>query len=162
MGELFNEVKELESVKRACLESYRLENVYRDGNYTLEETLNDTRYAALQLCVNGTKGGVPDAKIVEPMRDGIKRLGSHLVRDRFGPNLEVKVAAAKVHLLASCLAGDTDLKVEQLSFDLAEQLEFIRSAKIADPQCLNRLRKTAPEAFYYLTLALGSEKRVSQ
>ncbi|MCK4565210.1 MAG: nucleotidyl transferase AbiEii/AbiGii toxin family protein, partial [Verrucomicrobia bacterium] len=157
VGELFNEVVDLAAVKRAYLESYRIESEYREGSFSMEETLSDTRYAALQLCVNGTKGGSPDAAVVIPMLDGIKRLGSHLVRDRFGLNLEVKVAAAKAHLLTSYLEGAINLSEDQLSFNLSERLDIIRDASIAELPCLDRLKKTVPEAFYYLALSMGAQ-----
>ena len=156
VGELFSEVKDLEAVKRAYLESYKIESTYREGFFSLEGTLNDTKNVALQLCVNGTRGGTPDTEIIEPMLDGIKRLKNHLVRDQFGPNLEVKVAAAKAHLLASYILGEVDLSEEQLSFIISDRLDFIREASILEPQHLNRLKKTVPEAFYYLVLGLGA------
>lgn len=156
VGELFNEVKSLEAVKRAYQESYRIESEYRGGNFSQGDTLNDTKNVALQLCINGTKGGVPDDAIVKPLLDGIKRLKNHLVRDRFGPNLEVKVAAAKVHLLVSYLAGEIDLSEDQLSFSLADRLNFIRDTDISEPHYLNRLKKTTPEAFYYLAVGIGN------
>jgi len=155
VGELFSEVKDLAAVKRAYLESYRIESTYREGNFSLEDTLNDTKNIALQVCINGTRNGHPDAKIIEPMLDGIKRLKNHLVQGQFGPNLEVKVAAAKAYLLASYILGEVDLSKEQLSCAIPDRLDFIREASISDPQCLNRLRKTVPDAFYYLVLALG-------
>jgi len=154
VGELFSEVKNLEAVKRAYLESYRLESEYRDGKFSMEETLNDTKNTALQLCINGTRGA-PDSKIAEPILDGIRRLRNHLVQGRFSPNLEVKVAAAKAYLLASYLAGGLELSEDQLAFDISKRLEFIQAATIPDPQHLNRLKRTAPEAFYYLALGLG-------
>jgi len=154
VGELFNEMRNLAAVKRAYLESYKIESVYRGGLFSIEETLNDTRYAALQLCINGTRG-TPDHKVVEPMLDGVRRLKNHLVQGRFGPQLEVKISAAKAYLLAAYLAGDIELSEEQLAFDMEARLDFVREASISDPQCLGRLKKTAPEAFYYLALAIG-------
>ena len=154
VGVLFNEIKNLAAVKSAYLESYRMESGYRQNRYSMEDVLRDTQTVALQVALQGVKGGHTDAAIMAPMTDGIKRLGSHLVREPFRPHLEAKIAAAKSYLLAGYVGGSVLLTETQCGFDPALHMEFIRETNISDPSCLNRLKSTVPEAFYFLALGL--------
>jgi len=156
VGELFNEIQDLNAVKEAYLESHKLENDWRGGTHSLQDSLADTKNVSLQLCCHDLNYENMDAEIVAKLKRGIREVRSHLVRDPFSENREAKVAAAKAYLLAACLDGSVDLTTEQLSFDLTERLDFIRTANISEPQCLNSLKRTVPEAFYYLALAMGA------
>ena len=156
VGELFNEVQNLDAVRDAYLESYRLENDWRGGNHLVQDVLVDTKNVALQLCCLGLDYESEDAVIIGYLQKGITRLRNHLIRDPFRENNEAKIAAAKVYLLASYLEGSIDLTADQLSFDLDTQRDFIQTTNITDPSCLNRLKPILPEAFYYLALAFGA------
>ena len=153
IGELFNEVQDLAAVKQAYEESYRLESVYREGNYTMQQTLDDTKHVALQLCCNGFRYIHRNDEIIANIQDGANRLRDHLTEGRFRMTQEAKITAAKAYLLASYLEGSVGLTADQLSFDLSEQEEFIQVTNISDPSCLNRLKPILPEAFYYMALA---------
>jgi hypothetical protein len=155
VGVLFNHIKSLAEVKRAYAESYSMESIYRQNRFSMEDVLRDTQNVALQVVLQGVKGGNTDDAIMGPMTDGIKRLGSHLVREPFRLHLEAKIAAAKAYLLAGCMGGSVLPTEAQCVFDPALHMEFIRATKITDPLCLNRLKATVPEAFYFLALRLG-------
>ena len=155
VGELFNEVQDLDAVKKAYAEGYRLESMYREGDFSMQQTLDDTKNIALQLCCNGFKYAHRDDNIIANLQDGATRLRDHLVRGRFRLIQEAKIAAAKAYLLAAYLEGSVDLTADQLSFDLDKRLDFIRETDISEPSCLNRLKPIVPEAFYYLALGMG-------
>jgi len=159
IGELFSAIQNLAAVKLAYEESYRLENGYRSGKkYSLQQTLDDTKNVALQICLDGVKGARPDPKITAHMKDGLVRLKDHLIRDRFRWNREVKVAAAKAYLLAVYFEGALELTTDRLKYDFDEQRGLITDFTLPEHGCLNNLRRTVPEAFYYLALAMGSAK----
>ena len=155
VGELFNEVQDLSAVKQAYAESYRLESSYNEDDFSMQQTLDDTKRVALQLCCNGFRYADRDDEIIANIQDGITRLRDHLAHGRFRITQEAKIAAAKVYLLASYLEGSIELTADQLSFDLNTQKDFIQATNIADPSCLNRLKPILPEAFYYLALGMG-------
>lgn len=155
VGELFNEVQDLDAVKTAYIEGYRLESMYRKGDFSMQQTLDDTKNMALQLCCNGFKYAHRDDSIIANLQDGATRLRDHLVRGRFTLIKEAKVAAAKAYLLAAYLEGSIELTADKLKFDLTEHMTFIQEANISDPSCLNRLKPIVPEAFYYLALRMG-------
>ncbi len=156
VGALFDEIKDFAAVRTAYAESYRMESAYREGRYSMEQSLEDTRHVALQVALAGVKGAHPDERIIAHMADGMKRLGSHLVRGSFRPQREAKIAAAKAHVLAGVADGSVHLAGDHHPFQLDRHLETIRQTTISEPQCLNRLKETVPEAFYWLAMGLGT------
>ncbi|VGO21467.1 nucleotidyl transferase AbiEii/AbiGii toxin family protein [Pontiella sulfatireligans] len=155
VGELFNEVQDLSAVKRAYAESYRLESSYNEDDFSMQQTLDDTKRVSLQLCCNAFRYADRDDEIIANIQDGISRVRDHLAHGRFRITQEAKIAAAKAYLLASYLEGSVELTPAQLLFNLDGQMEFIQGTNITAPSCLNRLKPILPEAFYYLALALG-------
>ena len=154
IGELFNEINDIAAVKVAYEGSFQLENGYHDGRYSMNEALKDTKHVALQICLDGVRGGNPDAQITGQMKDGVARLRDHLIRDRLRWNIDVKVMAAKAYLLATYVGGKLELTPERLRYSPANEiLDFIRSYNLPH---LNSLKQTVPEAFYYLALAASA------
>ncbi|MDA3927149.1 MAG: nucleotidyl transferase AbiEii/AbiGii toxin family protein [Kiritimatiellae bacterium] len=153
IGELFNEISDLAAVKVAYEGSFHLENGYHDGRYSMTDALKDTKHVALQICLDGVRGGNPDALITDQMKDGVGRLRDHLIRDRLRWNIDVKIMAAKAYLLAAYVGGELELPPERLRYSLSNEiLDFIRSYDLPH---LNSLKQTVPEAFYYLALAMA-------
>ncbi len=156
VGDLFNEIWDLQAVKQAYEHSYQLENGYHENVFSMQQTLDDTKHVALQVCLDGVKGGKPDAQITAALRDGISRLGDHLIRDKFRWNMEAKITASKAYLLAAYIGGAVELTADRLKYNPDEHLGLITDFTLSESGCLNRLKQTVPEAFYYLALAMGA------
>ena len=142
-------ITSLEKVKEAYLENYRHENGYHKNKFSIAEVLNDTAHTALQLCMFGIKGTHPDENIISSLKDGITRINSHLIQDKFRIHNEAKIAAAKAYLLTQYLSGKINLNENQLVYDIAR----IEEITIETQAWMNRLKGIIPEAFYFLALA---------
>jgi len=122
--------------------------VYRQANYTLTDTLNDSIESGFLYSQLDLKGGLR----TEPgllLQDGITGLQNHLVNLPFRRD-EARVASGKAACVAAWImhrpAGVT---LPELRFRPAE-VAALRGAQIAAPWApLNRLKGGNPEAFHY-------------
>ena len=157
IGELFNEINDLAAVKAAYEDSFQLENGYHGARYSMNNALEDTKHVALQICLDGVRGGNPDALITGQIKDGVGRLRDHLIRDRLRWNTDVKIMAAKAYLLVTYVGGGVELTSDRLRYvPTEEMLDFVRRYDLPKHPHLNSLKQTVPEAFYYLALAVGA------
>lgn len=119
---------------------------WRGGDWTVEQTLDDTQDAAFWVCRRNLRPKVNHEKI-DFFGNGIRALDSHLFNQPF-QIAESRLAAARVALVAEWV------RQEKTDFDLpgflasGMTLEAIRDASL-DGACnhLNRLKQTDPEAF---------------
>ena len=147
IGELFNVAEDLVAVRRVYQQVFELECGYRGGNFSHREALDDTFDAALHLSRHGLKGvaATHEAQLLE---DGRKRLLSHLVNHNF--NLDAaRLAAAKAALLSRLILRDG--QDDSLShWRTLPAIEVIGGLTIDGAwDRLQRLKGTAPDAFYY-------------
>lgn len=147
IGELFNVAEDLAAVRRVYHEVFALECSYRGGNFSSRDALDDTLDAALHLSRHGLKGVIATSE-AQMLEDGRKRLGSHLVNHNF--NLDsARIAAAKAALLSRLILseGQND---SLTNWRTLPAIEVIGGLTIdGEWERLQRLRSTAPEAFYY-------------
>ncbi len=155
VAELFGTITDLPAVGRAYDAMQALENGYRGGGFTREQTLIDTRDACFALAARDLKG-VARSQEADWLLDGARRLQSHLIGGRFGLD-DARIAAGKVALLSAVLLqGRLDLDPAGLRY--GGDVEAIRHLQImGDWQVLNRLKAANPEAFYYWHKASGIE-----
>lgn len=125
--------------------------VYRQANYTLEETLNDTIESGFLYSQLNLRGGVETPEGLA-IAQGVRNLQSHLVNQPFHTD-EARLAAAKAACVAAWIQKRPTLSIQELRFDMARVAE-LRSQQIAAPWApLNRLKGANPEAFHYWRLA---------
>lgn len=147
VAELFGAISDLPAVARAYDAMQALENGYRGGGFTREQTLIDTRDACLALAMRDLKG-VARTQEADWLWDGAQRLRSHLIGGNFSLD-HARIAAGKVVLLCAVL------RHSRFEFAPAElryhhDVEAIRPLQIVgDWQTLNRLKAANPEAFFF-------------
>lgn len=147
VGELFSVAEDLTKVRRTYQRVFDLENVYRGGQFSLHNALEDTLGASLCLCRHRLRG-VPEHNDALQLEDGMRRLTSHLVNTRFSLD-NAKVAAAKASLLTRLISKND--ATPSLSFwRTTPNPEVLRPMTIdGEWERLNRLKPTIPEGFYY-------------
>ena len=147
VAELFGAIEDLPAVARAYDAMQALENGYRGGGYSRNDTLLDTRNACLALTMRDLKG-IARNQEADWLFDGARRLQSHLIGGRFSLD-DARVAAGKTALLSSLLRhGRLDLVPAALRYD--GNIEAIRPLQITgDWQALRGIKNANPEAFHY-------------
>ncbi|HBM17448.1 MAG TPA: hypothetical protein DD381_14060 [Lentisphaeria bacterium] len=157
IGQLFDIVANYKEVFAAYLASYKQENEYKKGIYTLEQALDDSVETALEVCRMGLRGHKA-SDISGYLDDGIRKLQNHLISNPFRPNIEAKISASKAFALFKMIRGNSfDLMTEYgLYIQSEKQIELIRSNSI--DSTIDRLKKTNPEAYYYLLLGILSSQ----
>lgn len=147
VAELIGHAGDMSAVARAYDAMQVLENGYRGGDFTREQTLDDTRDACLTLATRDLRG-VARSEEADWLLDGAQRLRSHLIGGRFTLD-DARIAAGKVALLGTVLRhGRVDLEPAALRYH--GDVEAIRPLQIAGEwQVLNRLKAANPEAFFY-------------
>lgn len=147
VAELCGAINDLPAVARAYDAMQALENGYRGGGFTREQTLDDTRDACLALARRDLKG-IARNQEADWLWDGARRLQSHLIGGRFNLD-DARIAAGKVALLSTVLRhGRHDMALAELRYH--GDVEAIRPLQIAGAwQVLNRLKTANPEAFHY-------------
>jgi len=151
VGELFNVVGNLETVKETHAAIFAAENGYRDFQFTLDQAFDDTIEAAALISQINMKGGIADdrAKLI---LNGISRIESHLIGDPYRID-DARVSAAKAACLASMMKQDAiTQKPDDIRFDPGRIAELV-DITIENRPVLNRLKAISPEAFYYWVLA---------
>lgn len=151
VSELFGVAHDLNQIRRTYENILEAQNGYRGKNYTLRDTLTDTIDAAYWFSQRDPTHGEPHFKS-DFLNQGISNLDSHLI----GPGLSVpaaKAAAAKAACLASMLLGNA-------RETMAEIREESRQPQTGDSltgsyERLRGLRKNAPDAFAYWSIAAG-------
>lgn len=147
VAELFGSIADLPAVARAYDAMQALENGYRGGGFTREQTLLDTRDACLALAMRDLRG-VARNQEADWLWDGTQRLRSHLIGGNFSLD-HARVAAGKVALLCAVLRHGR-LEFAPAALRYHRDVELIRPLQIAgDWQTLNRLKAANPEAFFY-------------
>lgn len=151
VGELFDAAQDLDAAARAYDAVLEKEMAYRaEKNLTREQVLDDTRAACLALTLDGLKGVAanPDATM---LRDGARKLRSHLVQSQFEHD-DARIAAGKSALLATLLLSGKTPQIDELRYmNTPAMLDAIKAQQIAAGPWdrINRIKQTNPEAFFY-------------
>jgi len=102
IGELFDIATSFEDIKTAFTATFEKENGYRDNQFTKEQVLQDsidTCLTLLQIRLKGFKNN----EISNHLEDGIKKIDSHLLNDKFMVDKKAKITASKVFCIANLL-----------------------------------------------------------
>lgn len=149
IGELFNIAINFKNIKIAFEETFEKENGYHSNQYTKEEVLQDTIDICLNLCQIRLKG-FKSSEDTDNIEDGIKRMGSHLVKDKFNTDTEAKITAAKVFYIANSIKTDKSILFDKIQYS-SNKIDLIKDITLPSPYAkLNRLKAILPEAFYYI------------
>ncbi len=149
IGELFNISTDFENIKTTFKNNFRKENSYHSNKYTEEEVLQDSIDISLALCQIRLKGFKisEDANNID---DGIRKLESHLVKEKFTTDAKAKITAAKVFFIANAIKMDKSISFDEIRYS-SEKIELFKNITLSFPyDKLNRLKPILPEAFYYI------------
>ena len=149
VGELFNTATNFENIKAAFKETYKKENEYHPEKFTEEEVLNDIIEISLNICQIRLKG-FKNTNDTDCIEDGVRRIASHLLRERFRINNEAKIAASKVFCIANGIKNNKTFDLNNGKYN-SSTIEQIKNITLLSPyEKLNRLKPILPEAFYYI------------
>jgi hypothetical protein len=153
LGELFNIATNFENIVSAFKKTFKQENSYHEKRYKESQVLQDMIDTSIDFCHLRLKGASISENAVK-IEDGIKRLSSHLVRDKFRVETEAKIAAAKIFFLANAINNNHQINLEEIKYT-SNKIKLIRNAALLKPyEKLNRLKPVLPEAFYYIWLGV--------
>ncbi len=156
VGALTPEIKDMRAMAQAYQRSYEMENGYRDRSFTKEEVLIDTQNGALDTCGNSLRNYNLLHDDNDKLQTGIKNLQNHLVNAQFNQNIGAKIAAAKVFMLTQHLSHETEIDPALLKYLQDNHLGWIKQLSLPENMnMMNKLKKSVPEAFYYLALGSG-------
>ncbi len=149
VGELFDISTSFENIKTAFNATFDKENEYRNNTFTRKQVLQDTIdtcLVLLQIRLKGFKGN----EVSDYLEDGIRKIDSHLLNDKFAVDKKAKITASKVFCIANLLLNE---KTFDFGKDLYQSNAIQKLADINLPEPykrLNRLKPILPEAFYYI------------
>ncbi|UCC40322.1 MAG: nucleotidyl transferase AbiEii/AbiGii toxin family protein [Candidatus Aminicenantes bacterium] len=154
LGILFEYISDLREVYDSYRNIARLEAQYRNLDMPVEAFLNDSIETSFLICQSGYKGCVDNEETKE-LKDGIKRIKSHILGGRYSI-LQAKEDASKVAFLASMMRdGRLDVDFEEIRKN-RQDLEIIKDIYLTDNySILNKLKKISPESFHLLAVALN-------
>ncbi|MCK5537907.1 MAG: hypothetical protein KAI79_13860, partial [Bacteroidales bacterium] len=149
IGELFDIASNFENFQTAFNATFEKENIYRDSKFTKEQVLQntiDTCFSLLQIRLKGFKNN----EVSDFLEDGIRKIDSHLLNDKFAVDTKAKITASKIFCITHLLLNRKSLDFGK---DLYQSNEIKMLADISLPEPykrLNRLKPILPEAFYYI------------
>ncbi len=144
IGYLFNQISNLNVVRKSYLRVAQDEILFRKLNIGIEEVLGDTWSTCYTLAERDLKSD----KFIH-LQLGIKNFTNFII-DRFTIE-EAITAASKVAYLISILNKEQNQKIERFKNPL-EIKEWVIKEQTFNK--LNKLKKTNPEAFFYWYMSL--------
>lgn len=149
IGELFDIASNLEDILDSYNATFEKENSYRDRLFTKAKVLQDsidTCLALLQIRLKGYKNNATS----DYLEDGIKRIDSHLLNDKFSADSKAKITAAKVFCISNLLLKEKTFDFSKNRYS-DDKIELIKEITLQEPYTrLNRIKQILPEAFYYI------------
>jgi len=148
IGLLFDRADDIKTIVAVYRTIVQQEIRYRDAQYLVEDILHDTMDHALSICFRQGRNNVEYPVLVR----GIKQASSHIFSESY--HLEKAIlSAAKAFYLVSLIEFD-GVTIEKYNIRHWERMtdwlfndyEYTK---------LNKLKKSNPEAFFYLYLALN-------
>ena len=147
IGALFDKADDMVSISAVYRTIAEQETSYCDEPFSVDDILHDTKDHALSICFRKSRNNVE----YQVLERGIKQVSSHIFSEPFHIE-EAILSAAKAYYLESQIETD-GITIEKYS---SRQPERMRDWLFTDYEYtkLNKLKKSNPEAFFYLYLAL--------
>lgn len=148
VGVLFDVATDIEQAAQVYAALHGNQCRYRQKEFTVEETLNDTIAACLGLTWCELRGPGKDDPIGMYLKDGVQRLQSHIVNGRFDRDPS-HVAAGKAACAAALLLRRPQIELPTIRFAEASIEELAKAEITGKWAPLQRLRGGNLEAFFY-------------
>lgn len=147
IGCLFDHCENINVVREVFSRFCDAELKYRESRATKDDVLDDVIKTALAVCLRRDIDDTTDFRIIS---NGVKQVNNHIFSESF--NLDTAVIyAAK----SACLAAAVKSGVERIPrFDRSVDMSSWLISPPMDTK-LNKIKKTSPEAFYYLWQMAG-------
>lgn len=149
IGHLFDHVNDICSISETYRHIATQELTYRDADCTLADVFQDTIENALSICFRHDYNGTEFCLL----QKGIKQLASHLFSESFQIE-KASISAAKIIYLVTLVEKRLQSFEKYSSKSMSEianwNLEQYEYTK------LNKMKKTNPEAFFYLYKAINN------
>ncbi|WP_046176515.1 nucleotidyl transferase AbiEii/AbiGii toxin family protein [Domibacillus indicus] len=153
---LFNEMENVGIVNTTFRKFASQELVYREKeSLQVDEVLLDIFYTSTIICAQGSIG----AEEFKSLQEGISKITDYIFTRNYLMR-DALVSAAKAAYLSQILLSGRD-QIERFSGDKIEDWKIERplnlrgdETKIWRPRNINNVKKTSPEAFFYLFKAL--------
>ena len=148
VGVLFDAATDLRVAAEVYEAAHARQLAYRQANFSLADTLNDSIQAALLYSQLALRGGEKTEHGLF-LQEGVRALQNHLVNQPFQRD-EARVAAGKVACVAAWIQRRPEtVGIEQLRFH-SERIGELRDLQIHSPWIpLNRLKGGNAQAFHY-------------
>lgn len=147
IGCLFDKASDIQLVSRTYHRIANQELSYRGNISSVDVVLRDTLDNALSVCFRKAYHETD----FDTLSSGIKQVGSYIFSEHFHLEKAILAAAKTVYLSSLLLSGSTsiekysDKRIMEIVDWTINEYEYTK---------LNKLKKTNPEAFFYLYLAL--------
>ena len=147
IGALFDKADDMVSLSAVYRTIAEQEATYRDKHFSADDILHDTMDHALSICFRKSRNNVE----YQVLERGIKQVSSHIFSEPFHIE-EAILSAAKAYYLVSQIEKN-GITIEKYS---SRQPERMKGWLFTDYEYtkLNKLKKSNPEAFFYLYLAV--------
>lgn len=147
IGALFDKADDMVSLSAVYRTIAEQEASYRDKYFSVDDILHDTMDHALSICFRKSRNKVE----YQVLERGIKQVSSHIFSEPFHIE-EAILSAAKAYYLVSQIETGS-ITIEKYN---SRQLERMKGWLFTDYEYtkLNKLKKSNPEAFFYLYLAI--------
>lgn len=149
IGELFDIASNFRNIQKSFDVTFIKENGYRNSAFSREQVLQDTINTCLSLLQIRLKGFKSD-KVSDFLEDGIRKIDSHLLNDKFSVDRKAKITTSKIFCIANLLLNGKDFDFKNIFHQSDKIKELIDVALPAPYERLNRLKPILSEAFYYL------------
>jgi len=152
LGELFHWITDCKEVAKSYDAFGQIASKYKGQKYTRNDTLDDTIDASYLISQLDLRGAIENDR-TKMLRDGIRKLQSHLIQIRYSKD-DAKLSAARIALVASIVKKGGDIPDPETIKFTRNQLAMVKNIQLTGKyQVLNRLKSILPEVFYYWYLA---------
>lgn len=144
IGCLFDYISDVDAIRNVYCRFCKSELNYRGSAAKVEDVLQDTIKTALSLCL---KKDIDESTNFRIIGTGVKQVNSQIFSESFNLDTAVVYAAKTACLAAAVKSGAKSFEKFQKTVDMS-------TWTISSPwdTKLNKLKKSSPEAFYYLWL----------
>lgn len=147
LGELFLYATDFDEISQSYNTFHAVENSYRDQNFSIEETLQDTIDACFLIAQLNLRNSIRNNETDLLIR-GIQQIRSHLIGINFNID-HARIAASRTVMIAKIIQTNTIPPPFDIHFKKSD-LQKIKDVELTNQlTILNRLKSFLPEGFYY-------------
>ncbi len=153
LGDLFKVIKNVDELKLAFSSTLSVENGFRGSKFSDEDVFNDITEIAFRYSQALLRGCDNTFEEIMLLNEGNAKVTNHL-KEKLSPG-DIKIALARiVYVINSLHQGGAVHLVKEIDMALVKDFVFPAQYKI-----LERLKATAPEAYFYWAMSFPKKGR---